>query len=190
VSETVLPRTFYRRSSLLVAPELLHKVMVAGPCRGRIVEVEAYAGSLDPASHAYRGLTARTTTMFGPPGHLYVYFTYGMHFCANAVTGGDGEGQAVLLRALAPLAGLAVMRARRPAARRDVDLASGPAKLCQALGIDRADDGTDLVRGRIRIVDDGTPPPDEPGVSVRVGITRAIEQPWRWFVRGDPNVSR
>jgi len=190
VTSSVLPRSFYRRASLAVAPELLNKVLEAGPCRGRIVEVEAYAGSLDPASHAYRGPTPRTTTMFGPPGHLYVYFTYGMHYCANAVTGEDGDGQAVLLRALAPLAGLAAMRERRPAARRDRDLMSGPARLCQALGIDRTDDGVDLVRGPVRIVDDGIAPPDDPGISVRVGITRAVDRPWRWFVRGDPNVSR
>jgi len=190
VTSSVLPRSFYRRASLAVAPELLNKVLVAGPCRGRIVEVEAYAGALDPASHAYRGLTTRTTTMFGPPGHLYVYFTYGMHYCANAVTGEDGEGQAVLLRALAPLAGLPEMRARRPTIRSDRDLTSGPARLCQALGIDRAADGTDLVRGAVRIVDDGTAPPDDPGISARIGITRAADLPWRWFVAGDPNVSR
>jgi DNA-3-methyladenine glycosylase len=185
-----LARRFYDRSSLQVAPDLLNKVLVVGPCRGRIVEVEAYAGALDPASHAYRGPTARNATMFGPPGHLYVYFTYGMHFCANAVTGRPEDGHAVLLRALAPLAGLDTMRSRRPAARRDTDLASGPAKLCQAMGIGKADDGVDLVRGRIRIVDDGVPPPAEPGVSVRVGITKAADRRWRWFVIGDPNVSR
>ena len=185
-----LPRAFYARSSLDVAPELLNKVLVAGPCRGRIVEVEAYAGPLDPASHAYRGPTARNATMFGPPGHLYVYFTYGMHFCANAVTGRPEDGQAVLLRALAPVAGIEQMAARRRAARRVSDLASGPAKLCQALGIEREDDGADLVRGRIRIVDDGVPPPSAPGVSPRIGITRAVDLPWRWFVVGDPNVSR
>jgi DNA-3-methyladenine glycosylase len=185
-----LARSFYRRSSLEVAPALLNKVLAVGPCRGRIVEVEAYAGPLDPASHAYRGPTARNATMFGPPGHLYVYFTYGMHFCANAVTGVPEDGQAVLLRALAPLAGIADMRQRRPAARRTTDLASGPAKLCQALGIGPEHDGTDLVRGRVRILDDGTAPPVTPGVSTRIGITRAADRPWRWFVPGDPNLSR
>ena len=190
MTSSVLPRSFYRRASLDVAPELLNKVLVAGRSRGRIVEVEAYAGPLDPASHAYRGPTARNATMFGPPGHLYVYFTYGMHYCANAVTGEYGDGQAVLLRALAPLAGLAQLRARRPAARGDRDLTSGPAKLCQALGIGSGQDGTDLVRGRIRIVDDGTPPPDDPGISTRIGITRAADLPWRWFVAGDPHISR
>jgi DNA-3-methyladenine glycosylase len=185
-----LARSFYRRSSLVVAPELLNKVLVAGRSRGRIVEVEAYAGPLDPASHAYRGRTPRNGTMFGPPGHLYVYFTYGMHYCANAVTGTTGDGQAVLLRALAPLAGLDRMHARRPAARRTIDLASGPAKLCEALGIGPEHDGTDLVRGRVRILDDGTAPPAAPGVSTRIGITRATDRPWRWFVADDPNVSR
>ena len=171
-----------------MAPELLNKVLVAGPCRGRIVEVEAYAGPLDPASHAYRGPTARNTTMFGPPGHLYVYFTYGMHYCANAVTGRDGDGQAVLLRALAPLAGLAQMRAadRRPAATGTCER-TGEALPSAGIGPD--DDGTDL-SGAVRIIDDGSPPPDDPGISTRIGITRAADLPWRWFVAGDPNVSR
>jgi DNA-3-methyladenine glycosylase len=185
-----LPRAFYRRPSVVVAPELLNKVLAAGRCRGRIIEVEAYAGPLDPASHAYRGPTVRNATMFGPAGHLYVYFSYGMHFCANAVTGHDGDGQAVLLRALAPVAGVDEMWSRRPAARRLTDLASGPGKLCQAMGIGREHDGADLVRGPVRILDDGVTPPDEPSVSVRVGITRAVDRPWRWFVGGDPNVSR
>ena len=185
-----LSRAFYRRPSVVVAPELLNKVLAAGRCRGRIVEVEAYAGPLDPASHAYRGPTVRNATMFGPPGHLYVYFSYGMHFCANTVTGHAGDGQAVLLRALAPVAGLDEMWTRRPAARRVTDLASGPGKLCQAMGIGREHDGVDLVRGPLRILDDGVDPPDDPAVGVRIGITRAADRPWRWFVAGDPNVSR
>jgi DNA-3-methyladenine glycosylase len=184
-----LPRSFYRRPSTVVAPELLNKVLVVGPCRGRLVEVEAYAGPLDPASHAYRGPTPRNATMFGPPGHLYVYFTYGMHFCANAVTGEPEDGQAVLLRAIAPIAGIEAMRARRAAARRVRDLGNGPAKLTQAMGIGPEHDGADLVRGPIRIVDDGVAPPARPGVSARIGITRAADRPWRWFVAGDPNVS-
>jgi DNA-3-methyladenine glycosylase len=130
--------------------------------------------------------------MFGPPGHLYVYFTYGMHWCANAVCGQEGVGVAVLLRALAPLAGLDEMRAVRPAARRDRDLCSGPAKLCQALGLDRSFDGADLVAGDrgVTILDDGTPPPDQPGQGLRIGLSAGAEHPWRWWVRGDPNVSR
>jgi DNA-3-methyladenine glycosylase len=188
-----LTRGFYARDSRDVAPQLLGKVLVAGPCCGRIVEVEAYAGGDDPGSHAHRGPTRRNATMFGRPGLLYVYFTYGMHWCANVVTGDEGDGQAVLLRALAPLAGLEVMRARRPAARADRQLCSGPARLCQALGITGADDGRDLVRpgaGGVWIGDDGMPPPAEPGWSTRIGLSKGVEHPWRWFVPGDPHVSR
>ena len=130
--------------------------------------------------------------MFGPPGHLYVYFTYGMHWCANVVTGVDGEANAVLLRAGEPLAGIDVIRARRPAARRDRDLASGPARLAQALGIDKGDDGSDLVRGALRIVDDGTPPPPEPVWSTRIGLAagKGDQHVWRCYVPGNPHVSR
>ena len=176
----------------MVAPELLNKVLVRGERSGRIVEVEAYAGSEDPASHGFRGPTPRNEVMFGPAGRLYVYFTYGMHFCANAVCGGVGESSAVLLRALAPLEGHAEMRAARgPAAKRDRDLCSGPAKLCQAFGLDRDQDGVDLVTGEdVGVFDDGTPPPTGPGVSPRIGISVAVDEPWRWFVPGDPNLSR
>jgi DNA-3-methyladenine glycosylase len=188
-----VPRSFYRRDSREVAPELLNKVLRLDDRRGRIVEVEAYAGAEDPASHAYRGRTARNATMFGDGGHLYVYFTYGMHWCSNVVTGPVGLGQAVLLRAVAPIVGVESMRARRPHARRDVDLGNGPAKLCQAFGIGPERDGSDLVRpgaGHVWIGDDGTAPPSNPGVSARIGISRGAEHPWRWFVRDDPNVSR
>jgi DNA-3-methyladenine glycosylase len=190
-----LPRSFYRRDSRVVAPELLHKVLVCdgGRVAARIVEVEAYAGGEDPGSHAFRGATARNATMFGPPGRLYVYFTYGMHFCANAVCGDVGVATAVLLRAAAPLEGAEEMRRRRgEAARRDRDLLSGPGKLCQALGLTRDDDGADLVArdGRVTICDDGTPPPTVPGVSLRIGLRAGTELPWRWYVPGDPNLSR
>jgi len=188
----VLPRSFFARSSLAVAPELLNKVLVHDGRAGRIVEVEAYCGGDDPGSHAFRGRTVRNATMFGPAGLLYVYFTYGMHWCANVVCGDEGEAVAVLLRALAPVEGLAAMRSARPGARRDTDLASGPAKLCQALGIDGSHDGADLVtadRG-VTVVDDGTVAPDRPGVSTRIGLSRGADLPWRWLVPGDPNVSR
>jgi DNA-3-methyladenine glycosylase len=187
-----VPRSFFARDGRIVAPELLNKLLVRGERVGRIVEVEAYAGAEDPASHGFRGPTPRNEVMFGPAGHLYVYFTYGMHFCANAVCGEVGESSAVLLRALAPIDGLELMRAARgPAAKRDRDLCSGPAKLCQAFGIDREQDGADLVDGHeVRVVDDGTPPPAEPGVSPRIGISVAVDEPWRWFVPGDPNLSR
>lgn len=192
-----LPRRFYARDALEVAPELLNKVLVhddpaAGRLAMRIVEVEAYRGSEDPGSHGFRGPTRRNATMFGPPGRLYVYFTYGMHWCANVVTGRRGEPNAVLLRAGAPLEGLATMQARRPGARRDRDLGAGPARLAQALGITGDHDGIDLVRGRIRILDDGTPPPASPAWSTRVGLRpgRGEHHPWRCYVPGDPHVSR
>jgi DNA-3-methyladenine glycosylase len=187
-----VPRKFYRRDPRDVAPELLNKLLVRDNRIGRIVEVEAYCGGEDPGSHAYRGMTARNASMFGPPGHLYVYFTYGMHWCANAVCGDEGVGVAVLLRALAPVAGIEAMRDLRPKARRDRDLCSGPGKLCQALSITRDLDGADVVSGKdgVCIADDGTPPPATPGNSLRIGLTAGAEHPWRWFVPGDPNLSR
>jgi DNA-3-methyladenine glycosylase len=186
-----LDREFYRRDSRVVAPELLNKVVVAGERRGRIVEVEAYCGGEDPAAHSYRGPTARNATMFGPPGHLYVYFTYGMHWCCNPVCGDEGVGVAVLLRALEPLDGIEAMRVARGGVR-DRDLCRGPARLCQALGIAGEADGADLVTGDrgLSIVDDGTPPPAAPAVGPRIGITRAADHPWRWWVPGSPFVSR
>ncbi len=186
-----LDRGFYRRDSRAVAPDLLGKVVVAGERRGRIVEVEAYCGPEDPAAHSYRGPTARNATMFGPPGHLYVYFSYGMHWCCNPVCGDEDEGVAVLLRALEPLAGLDAMRAARGGVR-DRDLCRGPARLCEALGITGTLDGADLVTGDrgVSIVDDGTPPPADPAVGPRIGITRGTDSPWRWWVPDSPWVSR
>lgn len=187
-----LPRELYRADSLEVAPLLLNAVLVLGGRAGRIVEVEAYRGAEDPASHAYRGKTARNATMFGPPGHLYVYRSYGIHWCANAVCADEGTAMAVLLRALAPVGGLEEMRAARPPARRDRELCSGPGKLCQALGISRDHDGADLVAGDggPSIVYDGVAPPSRPGRGPRVGITVATGHRWRWWVAGDENVSR
>jgi DNA-3-methyladenine glycosylase len=181
-----------------VAVDLLGKVLVHhdpehGPVGGRIVEAEAYLGAgIDPGSHAFRGPGRRNATMFGPTGRLYVYFTYGMHWCSNVVCNPVGGGGAVLLRALAPLDGLEVMWSRRPKARRERDLCSGPARLAQALGLTGALDGTDLSRGPVLLLDDGTPPPAEPGNSVRIGLSpgKGDKSPWRWWVPGDPNVSR
>lgn len=189
---SVLPRAFYGGDPLDIAPLLLNKLLIRGTRVGRIVEVEAYRGGEDPASHTYKGQTRRNAIMFGPPGHLYVYFTYGMHWCANAVCGPEGIGHAVLLRALAPVAGLPAMRRARPVGTTDAQLTSGPAKLGQAFGITGAQDGADLVTGHggLTIGDDGVPPPAEPGVSGRIGIRQAADRPWRWWVPGDPHVSR
>ncbi len=135
--------------------------------------------------------------MFGPPGHLYVYFTYGMHFCANVVCWPDGEAGAVLLRAVAPLGGLEVMAARRnrpPGAWRVEDLCSGPAKLCQAFGLDRSADGYDLISGHegVVLLDDATQSPPKPSIGSRIGLAKgcaARDEPWRWWVPGEPSVS-
>lgn len=184
-----LPRKFYDRHPTLVAPELLNKVLVRDDGRAlRIVEVEAYAGHEDPAAHSFRGQTARNATMFGPPGRLYVYFTYGMHWGSNAVC---GRGMGVLLRAGEPVQGLQAMLQARPAAKRDRDVASGPGKLSQAMGITRELDGSDLVTGDrgMLIVTDGTPPPTHPIVGPRIGISKAMELPWRWHVPDHEHVS-
>ncbi len=191
-----LTRAFYARDSLELAPQLLNKLLVHDEPEGRlvvrIVEVEAYRGSTDPGSHAYRGQTPRNAVMFGPPGRLYVYFTYGMHWCANVVARGPaGDASAVLLRAGEPVDGLDVMRDRRPKARRDRDLCSGPARLAEALGLGRDDNGASLLRGSIGIYDDGVAPPRRPGRSVRIGLApgRGEAHRWRWFVSGNDHVS-
>ena len=162
---------------------------IEGVVAARIVEVEAYAPH-DPASHAFRGETQRNAVMFGPPGHLYVYFTYGMHHCMNVVTGKRGEGSAVLLRSAQPLEGIASMQEhRRRSALRD--LCSGPAKLCQAFGVDRSLDGWDLVAGDELWIAHGEPVPQRMIVSgPRVGIRVGVDLPWRFQVRDDPWVSR
>jgi DNA-3-methyladenine glycosylase len=188
-----LSRAFFRRDPREVAPELLNKVLAKDDGRrARIVEVEAYCGAIDAAAHTFRGQTARNASMFGEAGHFYVYFTYGMHWCANVSCGAVGEGVGVLLRAAEPLAGLDLMHAARPAAKRDRDLCSGPARLAQAFGIDRRQDGIDLGAGKAgdTLHEAGTPPPDTPVVGPRVGISRAVDLPWRWYVPGNPHVSR
>jgi DNA-3-methyladenine glycosylase len=157
--------------------------------RARLVEVEAYRQD-DPASHSYRGRTARTDVMFGPPGHLYVYFTYGMHFCMNAVTGRDGEGNAVLLRAAEPLEGLDGM-----AERRGTDdprlLLAGPARLCEAFGVGREQNGLDLVDSDAMRIERGDPVArGRVAAGPRVGVTVAVEQPWRFVVKDSPYLSR
>ncbi|MEQ4302066.1 DNA-3-methyladenine glycosylase [Plantactinospora sp. B6F1] len=171
---------------------LLGATLSAGGVTVRLTEVEAYAGSGgDPASHAHRGRTPRNAVMFGPAGHAYAYFTYGMHWCVNVVTGPDGEASAVLLRAGEVVDGLEIARSRRTAVRRDVDLARGPARLCAALGLDRAVYGRYLLGdGPVRLRPPATPvPPEAIATGPRVGVTGAHDVPWRFWIAGDPTVS-
>ncbi|HWL65937.1 MAG TPA: DNA-3-methyladenine glycosylase, partial [Actinomycetota bacterium] len=146
-----LTKDFYARDALTVARELIGCLFVRRIARGlisvRLVETEAYRGRIDPGSHGYRGMTERTRVMYGPPGHLYVYFTYGMHWCANIVCARPGVCEAVLLRAGEPVEGLGWMRRNRPGIKNDRLLASGPARLAQALGIDKKQNGASLLRG-------------------------------------------
>lgn len=199
----ILARSYYARSPLVVAPELLGCLVVremeGARLVGRIVEVEAYLGEEDAASHAYRGLTDRNRVMFGPAGHAYVYFIYGNHFCLNVVTGEIGSASAVLLRALEPMAGIEEMTARRGqrsevgGRRQRIGLSNGPGKLCQALGIDRALNGHDLTLGSALWLELPGLPPSEPiGISPRVGVRggdAAIIAPWRFFLTGNSFVT-
>jgi DNA-3-methyladenine glycosylase len=178
----------------VAARGLLGCVLTANGVAVRLTETEAYAGMLDPASHAYRGPTRRNAVMFGPAGYAYVYFTYGMHWCMNVVCGPSGEASAVLLRAGEVVRGLATARARRPSARVDAELARGPARLCAALGVTGEHDGVDLLApgspARLR-----RPPvradaaEAEVAVGPRVGVTGAHDVPWRFWLAGDPTVS-
>jgi DNA-3-methyladenine glycosylase len=197
----LLPREFFADRALQVAPRLLGCVLEHQTAEGlvavELTEVEAYEGSVDPASHSYRGRTARNAVMFGPPGHAYVYFTYGMHFCANLTCGPEGTATAVLLRAGRIIEGAPLAAARRlagrPAARvPDRDLARGPGRLGQALGIDRAQNGVDAcdpasplrVRAAARPV-----APAQISRGPRVGVSSAADWPWRFWRTGDPTVS-
>jgi DNA-3-methyladenine glycosylase len=194
-----LPRSALEGWSTQVAPALLGVRLVSelGGARVavRLTEVEAYMGEQDPGSHAYRGLTPRTRVMFGPAGFLYVYFTYGMHWCANVVCGPDGSASAVLLRAGEVVEGLDAARGRRPTARRDQDLARGPARLTSALGIDGAQNGADLAGGGPLWLEAGDAAPSEGRVrwGPRVGIAGEGGSgevfPWRFWLDGEPTVS-
>ncbi len=174
-----------------LAPRLLGAVVAAGAVAVRLTEVEAYEGADDPASHAFRGLSRRTAVMFGPPGHLYCYFTYGMHWCANVVCGGDGHAAAVLLRAGEVVRGREVARARRPAARVDADLARGPARLAGCLALSGSTNGVDLCDPGSPVVLESLPAAPAPDVVAgpRVGISRAAERPWRFWLPGEATVS-
>jgi DNA-3-methyladenine glycosylase len=188
-----LAKRFYDRPTELVARDLLGAVLQCttpeGVTRARIVETEAYTGPDDPACHAAAGLTRRTRHLFGPPGVAYVYLIYGMYWCFNAVTREAGHGAAVLVRAVSPLDGVDMMRARRPKVRNDRDLTNGPGKLCLAMGIDGTMDGTSLRDGPI-VIRAGEPVPDDDVVvTPRIGIVKAADWPLRYFIRDDPFVS-
>jgi len=186
----VLPRSFYDRPVLEVARDLLGAVVVHGDVAVRVSEVEAYAGGHDPASHAFRGRTARNEVMFGPAGHVYVYFTYGMHFCMNLVAGPDGHASAVLLRAGEVVGGADLVAQRRPGATVR-DFARGPARLTLSLGVDRAVNGVDVTSTRSPLhVRRGMPVADDAvRWGPRVGVSSAQEVPWRCWIDGDPTVS-
>jgi len=186
----LIVRSFYDRPVLDVARDLLGAVVVHGDVAVRLSEVEAYEGADDPASHAFRGPTARNAVMFGPPGHAYVYFTYGMHFCVNLVCGEAGRASAVLLRAGEVVGGIEQARLRRPAGP-DRDLARGPARLTKALDIDRSLDGADVCdpRSPLRVLRGDATPAASIASGPRVGVSAATDRPWRLWIDGDPTVS-
>jgi DNA-3-methyladenine glycosylase len=181
-----LTRDFFARPVHEVAPELIGATLLVGGVGGRIVEVEAYDQD-DPASHSFRGRTARTASMFGPPGHTYVYRSYGIHWCLNLVCAEDGRAEAALVRALEPTQGLDAMRERR-GLEAERALCSGPGKLCQALGITRVHNGLPLDEPPFEL--HARDSEQQVAVGPRIGITRAVEQPWRYGLAGSPFLSR
>ena len=181
-----LPRDFFARSVHEVAPDLIGVTLLVDGVGGPIVELEAYDQE-DPASHGFRGRTARNAAMFGPPGHAYVYRSYGIHWCLNLVCDVPGRAEAALIRALQPERGLDAMRARRGLAPERA-LCSGPGKLCQALGVTREHDGLPLDEPPFELLPRETTP--EIVTGPRIGITRAAELTWRYGLRGSPYLSR
>ena len=184
----ILPRSFYARDTVTVARELLGKTLVHGEASGRIVEVEAYLGVGDRAAHSFRGVTPRTRVIFGPPGHAYVYFIYGMYECLNIVAEPDGVAGCVLIRALEPVLGVDEMRLRRPRAARIEDLANGPGKLTLAMGIDRKHYGVDLTHGSLTVRQED-PEEVEIVISTRIGIRESADLPLRFYIVGNRCVS-
>ena len=185
----VLGRSFYNRPTIEVARGLLGKILVHGRAAGRIVETEAYLGGDDLASHSARGITKRTRVIFGPPGHAYVYFIYGMYECLNLVAEPEGKPGCVLIRALEPVAGIGIMQQRRPRARTLRDLACGPGRLTLAMGITRAQNGADVTRGDLVVRKPRKEAPIEIEVTKRIGITKCAELPLRYAIAGNPFVS-
>jgi len=190
----VLPRAFYERETEIVAREMLGAVLECetadGIASGIIVETEAYLGEHDLACHAVAGRTSRTEALYGPPGISYVYFIYGMYWCFNAVTRAEGLPSAVLVRALEPLDGVALMHKRRPRVKNAVDLTNGPGKLCTALGIVGSMSGKGLQRKPLVIRAGESVPNREVEVTTRIGITRSADWPLRWIVKGSKYVSK
>jgi DNA-3-methyladenine glycosylase len=186
----ILKRGFYAAPTGHVARALLGQVLVHGSTAGVIVETEAYLGGEDLASHSARGITNRTRVIFGRPGHAYVYLIYGMYECLNIVAEPAGQPGCVLIRALEPLSGLALMQRRRPAARKPEELASGPGKLTQAMAITRVHNGADLTRGTLAVREPGERRGFEIAVTPRIGITQCADLPLRFFIRGNGFVSR
>jgi DNA-3-methyladenine glycosylase len=186
----ILPRRFYARPTIEVARGLLGKILVHGGTAGRIVETEAYLGGDDLASHSARGITNRTRVIFGPPGHAYVYFIYGMYECLNLVAEPNGTPGCVLIRALEPVAGIEAMRCRRPGARKTHDLASGPGRLTMALAITRAQNGADVTRGDLTVRTASGKEPFAIDVTPRIGIRHCADWPLRFVIRGNSFVSQ
>ncbi len=186
----ILHRNFYQRAAVDVARDLLGTILVHGETAGMIVETEAYLGGDDLASHSAAGITDRTRVIFGPPGHAYVYLSYGIHECLNIVAEPEGVPGCVLIRALEPLMGLDIMRSRRPGARTDRDLTSGPGKLTRALAITRADNGADLTRGDLTVHAPLHKQTADIAITPRIGITKCADWPLRFVLKGTPFVSR
>jgi|SRR5579863_335926 len=185
----ILPRSFYRRSAIEVSRDLLGKILVHGRAAGMIVETEAYLGGNDLASHSARGITNRTRVIFGPPGHAYVYFIYGMHECLNIVAEPENKAGCVLIRAVEPLAGIELMRKRRPAARSVEKLASGPGNLTRAFGITRAHNGADITRGSLVVRRCNEEREFKILVTPRIGIRQCADWPLRFVMAGNRSVS-
>jgi DNA-3-methyladenine glycosylase len=186
----ILPRSFYNRATVPVSRDLLGKVLVHGDTAGIIVETEAYLGGDDLASHSAVGITDRTRVIFGPPGYAYVYLSYGMHECLNIVAERDGAPGCVLIRALEPVEGIELIRARRGGVRTDRDLTSGPGKLTRALAITRAQNGVDMTRGSLVVRMPVEQRDIDIEVSRRIGITKCADLPLRFTIAGNRFVSK